>query len=150
MILMIFVIPVFETMFKSAGQSLPLPTLIVLTMSKIHQEIYRRHYSASSFSSIFSENIIKRRRGKCPDRSPSSQIACLWTSPQKGRRRPVLPNAGNPGQQRRSHPGRAYYCLEDGWEPNRRNSHPQRPSEHPGGRDHRRAPWAGAGSFLPW
>ncbi len=34
-ILMIFVIPVFETMFKSAGQSLPLPTLIVLTMSKI-------------------------------------------------------------------------------------------------------------------
>jgi type IV pilus assembly protein PilC len=34
-ILMIFVIPVFETMFKSAGQALPLPTLIVLTMSKI-------------------------------------------------------------------------------------------------------------------
>ena len=34
MILMIFVIPVFETMFKSAGQSLPLPTLIVLTLSK--------------------------------------------------------------------------------------------------------------------
>jgi len=35
MILMIFVIPVFETMFKSAGQSLPLPTVIVLTMSKM-------------------------------------------------------------------------------------------------------------------
>lgn len=34
-ILMIFVIPVFETIFKSAGQSLPLPTLIVLAMSKI-------------------------------------------------------------------------------------------------------------------
>jgi type IV pilus assembly protein PilC len=34
MILMIFVIPVFETMFKSAGQTLPLPTLIVLTLSK--------------------------------------------------------------------------------------------------------------------
>jgi len=34
-ILLIFVIPVFETMFKSAGQSLPLPTLIVLNMSKI-------------------------------------------------------------------------------------------------------------------
>jgi len=34
-ILMIFVIPVFETMFKSAGQTLPLPTLIVLTMSRI-------------------------------------------------------------------------------------------------------------------
>jgi type IV pilus assembly protein PilC len=35
MILMIFVIPVFETMFKSAGQTLPLPTLIVLTLSRL-------------------------------------------------------------------------------------------------------------------
>jgi type IV pilus assembly protein PilC len=34
-ILMIFVIPVFETMFKSAGQNLPLPTLIVVTISKM-------------------------------------------------------------------------------------------------------------------
>lgn len=34
-ILMIFVIPVFETMFKSAGQNLPLPTLIVVAFSKI-------------------------------------------------------------------------------------------------------------------
>jgi type IV pilus assembly protein PilC len=34
-ILMIFVIPVFEQMFKSAGQTLPLPTLVVLTISKI-------------------------------------------------------------------------------------------------------------------
>ena len=33
-ILMVFVIPVFEAMFKSAGSSLPLPTLIVLTLSK--------------------------------------------------------------------------------------------------------------------
>jgi type IV pilus assembly protein PilC len=35
MILMIFVIPVFESMFKSAGQTLPVPTLIVLAMSKL-------------------------------------------------------------------------------------------------------------------
>jgi type IV pilus assembly protein PilC len=35
MILMIFVIPVFETMFGAAGQTLPLPTLIVLGMSKL-------------------------------------------------------------------------------------------------------------------
>jgi len=38
MILMIFVIPVFEGMFKSAGQSLPLPTLIVLSLSKFIQK----------------------------------------------------------------------------------------------------------------
>lgn len=33
-VLMIFVIPVFESMFKSAGQSLPLPTMIVVLISK--------------------------------------------------------------------------------------------------------------------
>jgi type IV pilus assembly protein PilC len=33
-ILMVFVIPVFETMFSSAGQNLPLPTLIVVEISK--------------------------------------------------------------------------------------------------------------------
>jgi type IV pilus assembly protein PilC len=33
-VLMIFVIPVFESMFKSAGQSLPLPTMIVVVISK--------------------------------------------------------------------------------------------------------------------
>jgi type IV pilus assembly protein PilC len=38
MILMIFVIPVFETMFKAAGQGLPLPTLIVLTISRLIKE----------------------------------------------------------------------------------------------------------------
>jgi len=38
MILMVFVIPVFETMFKSAGQNLPLPTLITLTISKLIQK----------------------------------------------------------------------------------------------------------------
>jgi type IV pilus assembly protein PilC len=34
-ILMIFVIPVFENLFKSSGQTLPLPTLIVVTLSKM-------------------------------------------------------------------------------------------------------------------
>jgi type IV pilus assembly protein PilC len=34
-ILMLFVIPVFEDMFKGAGQTLPLPTLIVMGISKI-------------------------------------------------------------------------------------------------------------------
>ena len=34
-ILMIFVIPVFENLFKSSGQTLPLPTLVVVTLSKL-------------------------------------------------------------------------------------------------------------------
>jgi len=37
-ILMIFVIPVFETMFSSAGQNLPLPTLIVVMISKFFRK----------------------------------------------------------------------------------------------------------------
>jgi type IV pilus assembly protein PilC len=39
-ILMIFVIPVFEQMFSSAGQTLPLPTLVVLTISKIMKKYF--------------------------------------------------------------------------------------------------------------
>jgi len=39
-ILMVFVIPVFETMFKSAGQTLPLPTVIVLNISKVIKNTY--------------------------------------------------------------------------------------------------------------
>jgi type IV pilus assembly protein PilC len=39
-ILMVFVIPVFETMFKSAGQTLPLPTIIVLKISKTIKNTY--------------------------------------------------------------------------------------------------------------
>jgi type IV pilus assembly protein PilC len=35
MILMIFVIPVFEEMFSGAGQTLPLPTLVVVFLSKL-------------------------------------------------------------------------------------------------------------------
>jgi type IV pilus assembly protein PilC len=38
MILMIFVIPVFETMFKSAGQTLPLPTQITVMLSRITKQ----------------------------------------------------------------------------------------------------------------
>jgi len=37
-ILMVFVIPVFEQMFKSAGQTLPLPTLVVVSLSKIMRD----------------------------------------------------------------------------------------------------------------
>jgi type IV pilus assembly protein PilC len=37
-ILMVFVIPVFETMFKSAGSTLPLPTLIVVAISKLFKK----------------------------------------------------------------------------------------------------------------
>jgi type IV pilus assembly protein PilC len=41
MILMIFVIPVFEQMFEGAGQTLPLPTLVVMVISKfVRKYIY--------------------------------------------------------------------------------------------------------------
>jgi type IV pilus assembly protein PilC len=39
-ILMIFVIPVFEQLFGSAGQTLPLPTLITITISKIIKKYF--------------------------------------------------------------------------------------------------------------
>jgi type IV pilus assembly protein PilC len=39
-ILMMFVIPVFEQLFSSAGQTLPLPTLITVTISKIIKKYF--------------------------------------------------------------------------------------------------------------
>ncbi len=72
-ILMIFVIPVFETMFKSAGQSLPLPTLIVLTISKIFKKyiiviipaailfvfLFRRFYKTESGKTLIDRLTLK-------------------------------------------------------------------------------------------
>lgn len=73
MILMIFVIPVFETMFKSAGQSLPLPTLIVLTISKFVKKyillfiptvillvyLFRRFYRTESGKTLIDRLLLK-------------------------------------------------------------------------------------------
>jgi len=73
MILMIFVIPVFETMFKSAGQSLPLPTLIVLTLSKFIKKyiivliplaillvyLFRKFYKTEAGKTIVDRLLLK-------------------------------------------------------------------------------------------
>lgn len=73
MILMIFVIPVFETMFKSAGQSLPLPTLIVLTLSKFIKKyvflvipavilffyLFRKYYQTDRGKMIIDRLLLK-------------------------------------------------------------------------------------------
>jgi type IV pilus assembly protein PilC len=73
MILMIFVIPVFEQMFRSAGQNLPLPTLIVLTMSKFVKAyivfiipamfillfLFRRYYKTNNGKAVIDHLILK-------------------------------------------------------------------------------------------
>jgi len=73
MILMLFVIPVFETMFKSAGQSLPLPTLITLTVSKLIQKyvviiipglilcfyLFRKYYQTEKGKTLFDRILLK-------------------------------------------------------------------------------------------
>src|SRR5512136_513815 len=73
MILMIFVIPVFETMFKSAGQSLPLPTLIVLTISELIKKyviifipalillfyLGRKYYQTQTGRAVFDRLLLK-------------------------------------------------------------------------------------------
>jgi len=63
-ILMLFVIPVFETMFKSAGQSLPLPTLIVLTMSKIVKKYIIVIIPAAILFFYFFRKFYKTETGK--------------------------------------------------------------------------------------
>jgi len=72
-ILMIFVIPVFETMFKSAGQSLPLPTVIVLTLSKLFKKyvlilapalillffLFKRYYKTENGRAVVDRLLLK-------------------------------------------------------------------------------------------
>ena len=72
-ILMIFVIPVFETMFKSAGQSLPLPTVIVLAMSKMFKKyilifapalillffLFKRYYKTENGRAVVDRLLLK-------------------------------------------------------------------------------------------
>jgi len=73
LILMIFVIPVFESMFKSAGQALPLPTLIVITMSSLIKKyiiiilpafilliyLLRRYHKTESGRTVIDRLILK-------------------------------------------------------------------------------------------
>jgi len=72
-ILMIFVIPVFETMFKSSGQSLPLPTLIVVSMSRLIKKyvvifipaiilffyLFRKYHKTESGKTLIDRIILK-------------------------------------------------------------------------------------------
>ena len=72
-ILMVFVIPVFETMFQSAGQSLPLPTLIVLAISKMIKKyivilipvliflgyLFKRYYKTDNGKAIVDRLLLK-------------------------------------------------------------------------------------------
>jgi len=73
MILMIFVIPVFETMFKSAGNALPLPTMIVVTISKIIKKyvlffipmvillffLFKRYYKTENGKAVVDRLLLK-------------------------------------------------------------------------------------------
>jgi type IV pilus assembly protein PilC len=73
MILMIFVIPVFETMFKSAGQQLPLPTLIVVAISKFFRKyvfivipalillfyLFRRYHRTENGKAVLDALLLK-------------------------------------------------------------------------------------------
>jgi len=72
-ILMVFVIPVFESMFKSAGSSLPLPTLIVLTLSKMIKKyviifipgvilffyLFRKYYKTENGKALIDRLLLK-------------------------------------------------------------------------------------------
>ena len=114
-ILMIFVIPVFETMFKSAGQSLPLPTLIVVTMSKLIKKyvviiipgvilffyLFKKYYKTESGKTLIDRILLK--------------LPVFGILFQKSCRGSVFSNIGNTRQQWGSHLGRINYCLKERW-----------------------------------
>ncbi len=72
-ILMIFVIPVFENLFKSSGQNLPLPTLVVVTLSKLIKKyvvifipamillffLFRKYYQTQNGKAVVDRLLLK-------------------------------------------------------------------------------------------
>ncbi len=72
-ILMIFVIPVFENLFKSSGQTLPLPTLVVVTLSKLIKKyvvifiaamillvfLFRKYYQTQNGKAVVDHLLLK-------------------------------------------------------------------------------------------
>ena len=73
MILMFFVIPVFEAMFKSSGNALPLPTLIVVTISRVLKKyvyvvilapilffiLFRKYYQTQNGRALIDRLLLK-------------------------------------------------------------------------------------------
>ncbi|NWG04835.1 MAG: type II secretion system F family protein [Syntrophaceae bacterium] len=72
-ILMIFVIPVFESMFKSSGQNLPLPTLVVVAFSKLVRKyviifipmvilfffLFKKYYQTTNGRAVIDKLLLK-------------------------------------------------------------------------------------------
>jgi len=72
-VLMVFVIPVFEQLFKSAGQTLPLPTLIVLGVSTLIKKyviiiipglillffLFKKYYQTESGKTLIDRLLLK-------------------------------------------------------------------------------------------
>jgi type IV pilus assembly protein PilC len=72
-ILLIFVIPVFESMFKSAGQQLPLPTLITVALSRMMKKyivviipglvlmgyLFRKYYQTENGKTVIDRLLLK-------------------------------------------------------------------------------------------
>ncbi len=63
-ILMVFVIPVFEQIFSAAGQTLPLPTLIVLTVSKLIKKFFIIIIPALIFLGYLLKRFYRTNPGK--------------------------------------------------------------------------------------
>ncbi|NWF92366.1 MAG: type II secretion system F family protein [Syntrophaceae bacterium] len=63
-ILMVFVIPVFETMFRSAGQTLPLPTLVTVTISKLIKKYFLAMFFGLVFLFIALRRYYRTEKGK--------------------------------------------------------------------------------------
>ena len=63
-IILIFVIPVFEKMFSDVGQALPLPTQVVIELSRLSKRIFFSWSSDSAFILILLRNFYRTPAGK--------------------------------------------------------------------------------------
>ena len=129
-VLLVFVIPTFQTMFASAGMELPLPTRIVIGMSNALIHYWWMAILAIGGADLRDPAVLQHRERTAADRRP----AAPGTGP--GRPAPEVggvalhPDAGHPGELGRVDPRRPGDHGEDRGQP----GHPRRgdgvPSVH--------------------
>ena len=120
-ILLIFVIPTFQSMFASANLELPLPTRIVIGMSNFLIRYWWAILAAVG-GIVFGSGATRHAGGAAADRLGHAQgTGAGRRAPEVGRV-PFHPDARHPGELGREHPGRPRDHRQDG----RQQGRPQR------------------------
>ena len=94
-ILLVFVIPVFKEMFEGAGEKLPGPTLLVMSMSDLSAKLHYPHDRNIGHHRFRFSKILPHRKRQVDGRQLSAQESSIWPTPEKGSGGPLLFHSGH-------------------------------------------------------